>query len=349
MVGLTNEVIIEMAVNLSNLFTHNVNIIDTKGIIIGSGDSTRIGDYHPQAYSIINDGSTNYEICESEDPLIHGGIIVPLNAKGSIFGVAEINGNPETIGVFSNILKMTLESLISQKVIEGKKKSVKHYEREVVLDVLYGLEAFEDIDKRLDVIGFKKMDFNLLVKVDSDYLGAKCIFKGTSFLKAEEHDETYFILTSNDEFILRGIKDELVDKGINSIISEIVEFNILKDEFQIIKYIEKNNKDNSAIYHTKNFKIKAFLETINYDRYDFYEAKNIMSHSYLIETFYAYIENNLSLIHTSEKLFIHLNTLKYRLKRIEAMTGCSLHNIDDIVKIRLSIISFTRKGNSTTN
>jgi len=349
MVGLTNEIIIEMAVNLSNLFTHNVNIIDTKGIIIGSGDSTRIGDYHSQAYSIINDGTTDYETCESDDPLGHGGIIIPLIAKGTIFGVAEINGNPETIGVFSSILKMTLESLISQKVIESKKKSVKHYEREVVLDVLYGLEAFEDIDKRLDVIGFKKMKFNLLFKVESDYVGAKSIFKGTSFLKAEDHDETYFILTSSDEFILRGIKDELIHKGIDSIISEIVDFNILKDEFQIMKYIEKQNKDISAIYLTKNYKINAFLETINYDRYDFYEANNIMKHGYLIETFNAYIKNNLSLIHTSEKLFIHLNTLKYRLKRIEAMTGCSLHNIDDIVKIRLSIISFTRKTDSTIN
>lgn len=347
MVGLGNEIINEMAENLSILFKYNVNVIDKTGIIVGSGDSTKLGEFHQHAYSIIHDGVTEYKVFEADEET-EPGINVPLYIKGKLIGVAEINGKPENTEMFSTVLKLSLESLIAQKILECKKKTVKNYEREVVLDVLYNLEAFEDIDKRLDVIGFEKMEFNLLVKVDSEYTAAKKIFNGISYIKAEENEETYFILTSNDEGDLRRVKEELIHNQIISIISEIVDFRILNDEFQIMKYIEKNT-DELSIYLTKDYKINAFLETINYDNYDFYEAKNIMQHEYLIETFKSYISNNLSLIHTSEKLFIHLNTLKYRLKRIEAMTGCSLHNVDDLVKIRLSILALSRKHGSKQN
>jgi len=344
MVGLTKEVIIEMAVNLTKLFKHNVNIVDVDGTIVGSGDPKKIGTFHKYAHSIINEGVTEFKVFGNNADNMEPGINVPLYTGGKMIGVAEINGQPENIEMFSTILKVSLESLITQKIIESKKSTVKHYEREVVLDVLYNLEAFEDVDKRLDVIGFHKEEFNLLVKIEFDYRAAKRIFSGVSFIKAEEHDETYFILTAKDESDLIKVRQNLVNEGVHSIISEVVGFNLLKDEFQIMKYIEQHHKDDTVIYFTKNYKIHAFLETVDYERYDFYEAKNILNHPYLIETFNAYIENNLSLIHTSEKLFIHLNTLKYRLKRIEGMTGCCLHNVDDILRIRLSILALTHKS-----
>lgn len=343
MVGLSKEVVNEMAINLSKLFKHNVNIIDRCGTIIGSGEEENLGKHHPYAHAIINDGIKEYKVFQAVEGMVEPGIHVPLYANGKIIGVAEINGEPENVDAFSTILKVSVESMINQKIVESKKSTVKHYEREVVLDILYNLEAFEDIEKRLEIIGFEKQKYNLLVKIEFDYKAAKRIFEDISYIKAEEHDETYFILTCDSEECLYKIRDELVNENVHSIISEVVEFKMLKDEFQIIKYIEQHHKDDTVIYFTKNYKIHSFLETIDYGKYDFYEAKNILDYEYLVETFNAYIENNLSLIHTSEKLFIHINTLKYRLKRIEEMTGCCLHNVDDILRIRLSILALTNQ------
>ncbi len=52
-----------------------------------------------------------------------------------------------------------------------------------------------------------------------------------------------------------------------------------------------------------------------------YDDRN---HSDLLKTLAAYLEANGSLLHTAEKLFVHRNTLKYRIQRIEKILGCSL-------------------------
>ncbi len=46
-----------------------------------------------------------------------------------------------------------------------------------------------------------------------------------------------------------------------------------------------------------------------------------------------YIDENTSLKATSDKLFIHKNTLQYRLNRIESLTHCNPRNTKDLIKL----------------
>ncbi|MBD8941990.1 MAG: PucR family transcriptional regulator [Clostridiales bacterium] len=50
----------------------------------------------------------------------------------------------------------------------------------------------------------------------------------------------------------------------------------------------------------------------------------------LINTLSIYLANNLSLDATSKQLYIHSNTIRYRLKKIEALTGMSLKSTNDL-------------------
>lgn len=47
-------------------------------------------------------------------------------------------------------------------------------------------------------------------------------------------------------------------------------------------------------------------------------------HTHLIDTLWCYFENNCNLQETSEAIFTHKNTVKYRLKRIQEITGMDL-------------------------
>jgi carbohydrate diacid regulator len=51
----------------------------------------------------------------------------------------------------------------------------------------------------------------------------------------------------------------------------------------------------------------------------------------------GYIANNGSLNKTSEQLFIHKNTLQYRLNRIEQTTGLNPRNLEDLIKLYIAI------------
>ncbi|BAH07811.1 PucR family transcriptional regulator [Clostridium kluyveri] len=64
-----------------------------------------------------------------------------------------------------------------------------------------------------------------------------------------------------------------------------------------------------------------------------YDSKNSTS---LVETLKVYINENCNLIHTAEELFIHKNTLKYRIKRIEEILNCNLRNMEHLFRFDMA-------------
>jgi sugar diacid utilization regulator len=54
----------------------------------------------------------------------------------------------------------------------------------------------------------------------------------------------------------------------------------------------------------------------------------------LLET---YLNENCNITVTAEKLFLHRNTLKYRIKKIEDLLKCDLHNFDDCIKVKMAL------------
>jgi hypothetical protein len=53
----------------------------------------------------------------------------------------------------------------------------------------------------------------------------------------------------------------------------------------------------------------------------------------LIETVSRYLENDGKLELTAEQMFMHVNTVRYRLRRFEELTGMNLRHVDDLVQI----------------
>lgn len=59
----------------------------------------------------------------------------------------------------------------------------------------------------------------------------------------------------------------------------------------------------------------------------------------LFETLHTYFKCNEHLVETSKKLFIHINTLNYRLKRVENITGLSLNVTQNKIKLYLATLA----------
>ena len=51
-----------------------------------------------------------------------------------------------------------------------------------------------------------------------------------------------------------------------------------------------------------------------------------------------FFENNLNVSETSRQLYIHRNTLVYRLDKLQKMTGLDLRNFDDAIIFKIMLI-----------
>ena len=61
------------------------------------------------------------------------------------------------------------------------------------------------------------------------------------------------------------------------------------------------------------------------------------NNSMFLDTLRVYFDNNFNVQDTSEKLFLHINTLRYRLKRIEELTNTNLQNIGDRANLYIAL------------
>ena len=66
-------------------------------------------------------------------------------------------------------------------------------------------------------------------------------------------------------------------------------------------------------------------------------AQDARSHGRLMETLAAFVAANGNALHAAERLYIHRNTLKYRLRQIEKALGGSLDDPDLRLKLQLAL------------
>ena len=55
-------------------------------------------------------------------------------------------------------------------------------------------------------------------------------------------------------------------------------------------------------------------------------------------TVQAFFENNLNVSETSRKLFVHRNTLVYRLEKIKKITGLDLREFEDAIVFKVALM-----------
>lgn len=73
-------------------------------------------------------------------------------------------------------------------------------------------------------------------------------------------------------------------------------------------------------------------------------SEEVFKDNELLDTAEAFLDNNLNSSETSRKLFLHRNTLKYRLDKLENLTGLNIRKFSDAVTFRLLtiLIKFVR-------
>ena len=70
------------------------------------------------------------------------------------------------------------------------------------------------------------------------------------------------------------------------------------------------------------------------------EAKELLRDEEMVNTAEEFLENSLNVSETSRNLFMHRNTLMYRLDKIERVMGLNLRKFSDAVTFRIITILF---------
>lgn len=104
----------------------HINLMDGKGVIIASTDSERIGQIHEGARKIITEKlSVLYVSEEMENETTRKGINLPLTVRDEVIGVVGITGERAQVERYGNIVRRMTEIMVEDSI----SKDVKRYDR----------------------------------------------------------------------------------------------------------------------------------------------------------------------------------------------------------------------------
>lgn len=104
---------------IGKLVHQNINLMDETGTIVASNDHSRIGSFHRGAYRIIQEHLPELyitpELAQST-PLVRQGINLPIEVDGQVEGVVGITGAYEEVFQYGQIVKKMAEILVRERM-----------------------------------------------------------------------------------------------------------------------------------------------------------------------------------------------------------------------------------------
>lgn len=118
----------------------SVNVMDDQGLIIGSGDPSRLNQKHDGAILVLN----NRRIVEIDNVIadqlqgVKPGINLPIIFQGALIGVIGISGAPMDVRKYGELVTMTAELIVEQAALMSQIEWNKRHREELVMQLING-------------------------------------------------------------------------------------------------------------------------------------------------------------------------------------------------------------------
>ncbi|WMJ22824.1 sugar diacid recognition domain-containing protein [Paludicola sp. MB14-C6] len=347
----------QIVTEISSIIGESVNMMNADGIIIASTDSSRIGTFHEAAKKVV-DEQLNELVIHGDDDYVgtKSGTNLPVVLNNEIIGVVGVTGPYQQVVKYGQIIKKMTEILLLERSYREQKELNENIRNRFVEEWICidlknvnhsmatrGLSLGIDItiQRRIMVmspitiderdIASTQKNFDYACKIINRILSED---KNNIMLKTATNI-VCAVSNCNDKAIYQlatRIKNEVEQKN-NIVLGIGIDTQISSYAFIHSSYL-KAMKALQACLRTQEKEIR-FYDNINmelfaseipemvkeeYIRKIFkgYSLKEIAQWVILLETFY---KEEGSITATSEKLFIHKNTLQYKLKSLKEKTG----------------------------
>ncbi|MCI8478614.1 MAG: PucR family transcriptional regulator [Oscillospiraceae bacterium] len=332
-----------------------IGVIDSEGTVVACNELTCIGERWPAAVGAISSGESGELVA------FEGRTFKALSGWSSQFDYAAFarGDDPEAHIVCSmatvalngakayyeekNDKATFVKNIISDNILLGDiyvRAKELHFTSEIPRAVFL-IRQLEGTDvTAIDVVqGLfpdKQSDFVLSVN-ETDLVLVKQLFEGT------ENKELLKLARQVEEALSEELNLKVVI-GIGTIVGHIRELARAYKEAQVAIDVGKVFDTEKSIINYENLGIGRLI----------YQLPTTLCEMFLQEVFKKnpidaldqetlftinkFFENNLNVSETARKLFVHRNTLVYRLEKIKKLTGLDLREFDDAITFKVALM-----------
>lgn len=356
--------------NIMPIAQHNINIMDSQGIIIGSGQKQRLNTFHRGAQDAIHSAKT-IEIYPNELDQYSGsypGLNMPIILNDQIIGVVGITGQPDEVRNIARMVKMVTELILEQETLLEEARS-QYQLKENFITSLLSDNSTASHDKLLKTAKLLKYDLSLprlvlVIDIQSILELAFNSFGHNELVTSRTRENIVQLVSTqphiNQNDLVVSIDDKLIilkhfpletpvenfSKWCNGL------FNLFKsNNYGLIRIglgsLSQHYASLTNSYHEAQFALNSC--TSHNQISTIYDFNNLSA--YLVEqisknknsqpikmikakldinftrkydmetTITSLLDNNLNISSTAKSLYIHRNTLLFRLSKLKEATG----------------------------
>jgi len=355
----------------------NVNVMDARGRIIGSGDRTRIGELHEGALLALSQGRV-VDIDEAVAKHLHGvrpGVNLPLHIDGEIVGVIGLTGQPASLRHYGELVCMAAEMMLEQARLLHLLAQDSRLREELVLNLIRSETVSPALNEWAQRLG---IDLNeprvaAVIEVDSGQLGVDSAMAELqqlqTLLTTPDRDNLIAIVSLTEMVVLkpalnphgrydqdehRRRVDQLLQrmKESGQVRMRIALGNFFTGPGSIARSwrtarttmtVGKQRMPSQRSYFYQDLVLPVLLDSLrggwqaNELARPLVKLKAHDSNGLLRRTLVAWFSHNVQPSATARALFIHRNTLEYRLNRIAELTGLKLGSFDDRLLLYIAL------------
>lgn len=344
---------------IKSLIDEQIIICDTNGIIIASTDPERIGEYHEGSVLVIKNKEpliiTNQLATELKG--VKTGMNLPLCFHHKVIGVIGITGETEKVKPFGEIVRKMTELLINEnnyhEQIEFEHRAVETF----LFDLLQSRNVSRPLLDRAETLGISLDGIKqvILLAIDQeDSVVQKRIWQYINRTIPESdtlirwgNNRLFWMhtLTQSKQIkpdFLKTLQQECESHfsvALHIGIGDTAAADKLYRSYEQALTALNASTDANISYHT-DLQLELCLRDISDDtKKEFIKRtiSDVVDHKQLLETLKAFLANDSSLQITADALYIHINTLHYRLSKIQQMTGLDPKRFKDLTNLYLAI------------
>lgn len=370
---------------LSKIIDRNINFMNDEGIIIASTDQSRIGLVHEGALIVLKT-KKKLLVKDNQYQGSKAGINLPVYFENRVIGVIGITAiEPEILKMAEIIRKMT-EILVKEQLIDERNEIVNQSREVFIRDWLEGRWKEDKIlSSRGWMLGLNvnlprvAITIHIHFNGDADLQREQNLYTGylreavkfndqdvlipIGFMKyallitcqGSNEDKRKEFISHKIQYILRQIpkSDHLsVMVGVGGYYDFIRGVPVSYVESEKAESYARPSHDRSIVFYDE-LRLELLLDNINVEISEKFVKQTLNLDAFsdlneVVETLSYFFACNQSINKTAERLFIHKNTLQYRLIKIKEITGYDPRVFEEAALLYLALY-FNRANSETTN
>ena len=357
-----NKLLENMLMQYRKITGKEIGIIDENGNISYCTEAEKIGEYKIEILENISVKTERY--------IQNGYTYKPLESSSKVVEeILYVSGDDEDT---FRIISMLAVSIYNIKVLHDEKYDKASFIKNIILEnILPGdiyikskeLKFNEKVERIIYLIRFagpcdynsfdviqnmfpdKQKDF--VISIDESSIALLREIKAENPNEPNEFNEPTEEIEKIAKEIIDTVSAELLAKvmvGIGSVVNDIKDLSRSFKEAQAALEVGKVFDVEKSVVNYKNLGIGRIVSQLPTTLCEVFLQEVFSSGSLesldreSLTTIHSFFENNLNVSETSRKLFVHRNTLVYRLEKIKKLTGLDLREFEHAIVFKVALM-----------